>query len=78
MEGEGEATGGERPLGEKLLDDFEIKTPGGDTWKTGGAIELHRLALQDYNQLERRAAEITEENINVTCSLHDGFYKEVR
>ena len=43
-----------------------------------GGIELHRLACEDYNQLERRAAEINEENINATCSLDDGWLKEVR
>ena len=38
---------------------------------------MHRLALQDYDQLERRADEINEENVNSTCSLDDGVYKEV-
>ena len=40
-------------------------------------FELHRLACEDYNQLERRAAEITEENINATCSLDNGNNTEV-
>ena len=57
-----------------------VKLPLGITFNlSGGAIELHRLALQDYNQLERRAAEINEENINATCSVNDGVeWKEVK
>ena len=70
--------GGERPLGEKLTDGFEIKLPSGRTWKLAGGTELHRLAVEDYNQLERRAAEINEENINATCTVNDGRFKEVR
>ena len=72
------AGGGERPLGEKLNDHFEFKSPNGATCKlTGGAIELHRLTVEDFHQLERRADEINEENINDTCTL-DGNLKEVR
>ena len=69
--------GGERPLGEKLPDYFEVKDPYGDTWTLTAGIELHRLACEDYNQLERRAAEINEENINATC-FFIGSWKEVR
>ena len=73
------AGGGERPLGEKLPNGFEFKSAWGDTYKlTGRAIELHRLAVEDFDQLERRADEIKEENINATCSFVDRPYKEVR
>ena len=42
-------------------------------WLTGG-IELNRLAVEDYDQLERRADEITEENINTTCTVDGGYW----
>ena len=69
--------GGERPLGEKLPDVFEFKTPWGTRKLTGG-VELHRLVVEEFDQLERRAGEINEENINATCSANDGVWKEVR
>ena len=75
--------GGERPLGEKLPDCLEVKHPLGGTWELIGGIELHRLAAKDFDQLERRADEINEENINSTCSRRtshddgDYVYKEV-
>ena len=72
---------GERPLGEKVPDGFDVKNNARGTWKLTGGIELHWLAVEDYDQLERRAAEINEENVNSTCSAHDGvneeYYKEV-
>ena len=43
----------------------------------GGAIELHRLAVEDPAQLERRKEEITVGIINATCSADDGEYREV-
>ena len=73
--------GGVRPLGEKLPDNFKVKAPGGSTrgttYKLTGAIELHRLALEDFAQLERRAEQINEVIINTTCSINDED-KEVR
>ena len=77
------AGGGELPLDEKLPDicECEFEDPiSGDTCDLTGAIELHRLALEDPVQLERRAEEITVEIINSTCSMthYVGWYKEVR
>merc|ERR1712004_581770 len=66
--------GGDRPLAEKLPDNFEVKSPRGTTWRLSGALELHRLAVE--NKLKGREAEITEEIINATCTLDDGSYKE--
>ena len=60
---------------------FEVKTPWGHTWKLSGAIELHRLALEDRAQLERREEEITAEIIDATCSMtiDDGYiHNEVK
>ena len=37
-----------------------------------GAIELHRLAVLDFDELERRKDEITEDIVNATCSYDDG------
>ena len=42
-----------------------------------GAIELHRLVLEDYDQLERRSGELKTWFINSTCSAGDDWYKEV-
>ena len=70
--------GGEQPLGEKLPDRLEVKSPSGGTWRLTGGIELHLLAVKDFDQLERRADEIKEENVNSTCSINDGRVKEVR
>ena len=72
-------TGGERPLGEKLLDGFEFKDDEGETYNLTGAIELHRLVLQDYDQLKKRKNEITRKIIDSTCAIDvdDEFYKEV-
>ena len=79
------AGGGEQALGEKLPDSIKVKSPQGFTCKlTDGAIELHRLAMEDPVQLRRRAEEITVDIINATCSItpDDGYYgdilKEVR
>ena len=38
------------------------------------------MAVEEFDQLERRADEINEENINLTCSVDKGYgdYKEVR
>ena len=61
-------TGGERPLGEKLPDGFEVKDYEGDTHKLTGAIELHRLIFEDYD-LEKRKDEMTSTLIDSTCTL---------
>ena len=74
------AGGGELPLDKKLAGNFEFKTPWGITFKLSGVIELHRLAVDDPAQLERRMEEITTTIINSTCSMkfNDILYKEVR
>ena len=69
--------GGERPLGEKLPGQCQVKTSWGETRWLHGGIELHRLAVEAFDQLERRADEINEENINSTCSFYGGYYEEV-
>ena len=70
-------TGGERPLGEKLLDGFEVKDDKGETYNLTGAIELHRLILEDYDQLKKRKDEITKTIIESTCAIDVDYYKEV-
>ena len=42
-----------------------------------GAIELHRLVVEDFTQLERRAEEIDEAVIDATCTVED-IGEEVR
>ena len=71
------AGGGERRLDEKLPDGFKVKSPSGIPWNQTGAIGLHRLALEDYDQLESRSGELKVEFINSTCSAGDDWYKEV-
>ena len=64
--------GGERPLGEKLPNGFEV-TVENITLNLSGAIELHRLVLKDYDQLLKRKDEITKTIIESTCSVrHSG------
>ena len=78
-----EVTGGERPLGEKLPDGFVVKTKddeGETIEKLTGAIELHRLAYEDYDQLKKQKDEITKTIIDSTCAIdneYDGRYYEV-
>ena len=60
--------GEKKPLGEKL--------PDGTSGLLGGT-ELHRLAAKDFLQLQRRADEINEDNINAICSFENGSFKEV-
>ena len=57
---------------------FEVKHQWAQTFELTGAIELHRLAVADPSQLERRKEEITMAIINSTCSSADGKQKEVR
>ena len=70
--------GGERPLGEKLPNGFEVNFDdfkkvnfdGLGHLKLTGAIELHRLVLlKDYDQLKKRKEEITSTIINSTCAV---------
>ena len=68
------AGGGERPLGEKLPDGYEVKGPKGpheDIWMLTGAIELHRLVVEDFDQLKKRKDEITSAIIDSKCSVGD-------
>ena len=67
------AGGGGRFLAEKLPDNLEFKLQDG-FMRLSGALELHRLALQD--KLKGREAELTEDIINATCTVN-GCYKEV-
>ena len=61
--------GGDRPLGEKLPDDFEVKTPDGYIYHLTNGLELHRLVLEDYDQLERRSKELDKKIIDAKCSF---------
>ena len=67
-----------RQLGEKLPNNVELEVKEGDTVKLTGAIELHRLAVEDLEQLKKRAEEINEAIANATCSVDDGDIEEVR
>ena len=67
-----------RQLGEKLPNNVELEVKEGDTVKLTGAIELHRLAVEDLEQLKKRAEEINEAIVNATCSVDDGDVIEVR
>ena len=69
------AGGGDRPLGEKLPDRFEVKYPDGRSFYLTNGLELHRLVLEDYDQLERRSKELDKKIIDAKCS--DAFIKEV-
>ena len=66
------ANGRERPLDEKLHDNFEVEKDDMDSLNLTGAIELHRLACIDF-VLERRVEEINDTIINATCSFYVGF-----
>ena len=75
--GDNLAGGGDWPLGEKLPDRFVGKYPDGRSWPrplTNG-LELHRLVVEDYNQLERRCKELDKKIIDAKCSR--GNYNEV-
>ena len=64
-------TGGRRPLGEKLSDCYLVKDHEGGLWKLWGAIELHRLVVEDFDQLKKRKDEITSAIIDSKCSVGD-------
>ena len=73
--------GGERPLGEKLPNGFVVKD-GSNIWNLTGAIELHRVVLEDnpFHQLQKQKDEITRKIIDSTCSAdgpYNVMYKEV-
>ena len=73
--------GGERPLDEKLPDGIEVQDKW-NKWNLTGAIELHRLVLQDHDQLKKRKDEITKTLIDSTCAVdkyddYESHYKEV-
>ena len=73
--------GGEPPLGEKFPGSLEVKNQRGYTLELTGATELHRLAVEDPVQLERRAEEIMRAILDATCSMtlvNGCTYKEVR
>ena len=74
------AGGGERPLCEKLPGNVRVKIFQGPSVKLVGAFEVHRLALDDPDQLERRGEGITPPIINLTCSFatEQFYYNEVR
>ena len=63
--------GVERPLGERPGEQppswNETWNPSAKPRRPPGPTVLHRLAVNDYDQLERRADEINEENINSKC-----------
>ena len=63
-----------RLLSEKLLDDTEVDS---GELKLSGAIELHRLAVDDFAQLSRRAEEISEAIVDAYCSVNE-HVREVR
>ena len=67
--GDNLAGGGDWPLGEKLPDGFEVKDPDGSTSPLTNALELHRLVVEDYNQLERRSKELDKKIIDAKCSF---------
>ena len=71
-------TGGERPLGEKLPDGFEVKQRNGSPFNLTGALELHRLVLEGLD-LEKRKDEITGSIIDSTCAMNNSYstFKEV-
>ena len=65
-------------MGGKLPNNYEVKIRG--ITYMDGAIELHRLAVEDPAQLERRKEEITVAIVNATCSMSsvdDGMFREV-
>ena len=67
--GDNLAGGGDRPLGEKLPDRFEVKYPDGRSFYLTNGLELHRLVLEDYDQLERRSKELDKKIIDAKCSF---------
>ena len=60
-----------RQLSEKLPDniELEVKKHDSNAVKLTGAIELHRLAVEDLDQLKKRVDELNAEIVNTTCSV---------
>ena len=69
-EGDEVAGGDERPLDHKLPHKIEVKLPSRPTIRLIEAKEIHRLVLEDFDQLERRSEEISGPIANATCSAH--------
>ena len=61
------AGGENRPLGERLPDVL-VKDPDGKSCYLPNGLELHRLVLEDYDQLERRCKELDKKIIDAKCS----------
>ena len=66
------ARGDERPLDQKLPYTSFVRSPSGIIVRLTGAKEIHRLAVEDFHQLERRSEEIRAPITDSTCSL-DGI-----
>ena len=45
--------------------------PGGYTCYLTNGLELHRLVVEDYDQLERRSKELDKKIIDANCSDED-------
>ena len=45
-----------------------VKTPYGYTYSLTNGLELHRLVVEDYDQLERRSKELDKKIIDAKCS----------
>ena len=56
---------------------LRLKDDDGKTYELEGAIELHRLVVEDLNQLERRADEMDEAVFDATCSVDVDEFKGV-
>ena len=62
---------------DKTLKPEVKKDDDSKTLKLQGAIELHRLVVEDFDELKRRAEDIDEAIVNATCSVDDGDLLEV-
>ena len=54
-----------------------VKTPYGYTYSLTNGLELHRLVVEDYNQLERRSKELDKKIIDAKCSTNNQDLNEV-
>ena len=52
-----------------MSDCIVVKDNEGGLWKLFGAIELHRLVVEDFDQLRMRKHEITSTIIDSKCSF---------